>query len=125
MGILPAWQVGQPCQKHPSTKSANLGSVKMKSGLPGSCERCPSRQPEIPALTKAPRRRHSVDLFPAPRIFDMIPDRTALLILSTTDPDRQACRIPPATLAATALPRMTGTALPNWRMHSVQGPENR
>ncbi len=64
----------QPCQKHPSTKTASIDFLKTKSGLPGSL-RSFIFQPEIPQHTKCALSRFSV-VFPCrDPINDMIRER--------------------------------------------------
>lgn len=68
---------GQPCQKHPSTKTANCSAGKKKSGLPIMWAGC-SRHPRTPDRTSHIRRRTSVDRLPRPRTRDISWDRCAV-----------------------------------------------
>src|SRR5690349_8792843 len=56
----------QPCQKHPSTNTANLEDLKTKSGLPNST--CRRRHPVIPCILNSAISRSSVERFPWDRI---------------------------------------------------------
>ena len=71
LGIL-AWS-GQPCQKQPSTKTANRCCRKTKSGRPG--RRWLRRQPVIECLRKISINRSSVERFPAARTRDITAER--------------------------------------------------
>jgi len=70
-------QRGQPCQKHPSTKTASRSLRKTKSGHPSN-GRC-RRQPLTPCFRKILIRLISVALFPLDRTAAMICDRFSLL----------------------------------------------
>src|SRR5438046_4056758 len=69
-------QVGQPCQKHPSTNTAILGLTNAKSGEP-KIERFRTLYPRKPAPARAPRIRRSVVLFSEPRMAAMTLDRVS------------------------------------------------
>jgi hypothetical protein len=69
-GLLPC--LGQPCQKHPSTKTASFRRGNTKSGRPVNRE--PRRHPVIPCLWKISIRRSSVPLFPELRTQDITAD---------------------------------------------------
>jgi hypothetical protein len=71
-------QCGQPCQKHPSTKTAIRSEVNKKSGLPSTSDGC-FRQPRIPKLTSVAATRISVERFPLLRILDIRSDRSSVL----------------------------------------------
>lgn len=64
--------LGQPCQKHPSTKMIRRSLGKAKSGVPGN-GRC-RRQPLMPDLRNRRASASSVDLFPRPRTRAIICD---------------------------------------------------
>lgn len=72
LGIWP--HLIQPCQKHPSTKTANFECGKKKSGLPGRSAGW-RRQWRIPLRTNAIRKQSSVVLLLLPRIDDIIRER--------------------------------------------------
>jgi hypothetical protein len=65
--------LGQPCQKQPSTKTANFNRGKTKSGLPVSVD--PRRQPTMPAERMTMMSRSSVALLPRDRMADITADR--------------------------------------------------
>lgn len=71
LGIL-AW-TAHPCQKQPSTKTANRCCRNTKSGRPGRC--CLRRQPVIEYLRKIVISRSSVERFPAARTRDITAER--------------------------------------------------
>ncbi len=71
-GMCP--QLGQPCQKQPSTKTASSASEKKKSGFPRTSFAF-KRQPPIPVLTRAYLRRFSVVALPLPRTAAIARDR--------------------------------------------------
>jgi hypothetical protein len=56
----------QPCQKHPSTKTATLFLANQKSGTPGNSWAC-NFQPRMRARTSLMRKVSSVDRFPLER----------------------------------------------------------
>ena len=64
---------GQPCQKHPSTKSASRTFPKAKSGFPNRAAW--RRQPTILLRRKIETKASSVALLPRPRTRDMISER--------------------------------------------------
>lgn len=66
-------QRGQACQKHPSTKIANLSAGNAKSGFPG-IGKC-RRQPFKPSSFRRPRTTFSVLRFPLLLIAAMFLDR--------------------------------------------------
>lgn len=69
-----AWRgTGQPCQKQPSTNTANLIFGKTKSGFPYIGKFL--RQPVILFFRKIEIRRSSVLAFPLPRIFAITSER--------------------------------------------------
>ena len=72
---------GQPCQKHPSTKTQTRSPGKTKSGLPETGKQ--RRHPLIPALLNRLISRSSVERFPLDRTFDMMRERVSLVTLST------------------------------------------
>jgi hypothetical protein len=72
--------VGQPCQKQPSTKTANRSGRNTKSGLPNVFLFL--RQPVIPSARKIEINLISVDLFFFDRIEAIIRDRFFLENLS-------------------------------------------
>lgn len=65
--------LGQPCQKHPSTKSAIFYFGKTKSGFPS--KGWFRRQPDIWKTRKIPIINNSVSLFPFPGIRDITSER--------------------------------------------------
>ena len=71
---------GQPCQKHPSTKSAIFALRNTKSGLPGN--RSPLRQPVIRVLRSISTIFSSVDRLPFPRTFDIRMERSSIVSVS-------------------------------------------
>jgi hypothetical protein len=73
---------GHPCQKQPSTKTANLFFRKTKSGLPGSLA-C-RLQPMIPLARNNRTSASSVRSLPRPRIRDMTSERFSLVKTSAT-----------------------------------------
>src|ERR1700674_5806144 len=64
---------GQPCQKHPSTKTATRFFGKTKSGRPIIAE--PRLHPDIFAALNNAMRRSSVDALPRDRILDIFKER--------------------------------------------------
>jgi hypothetical protein len=68
--------LGQPCQKHPSTKTATFCLRNAKSGFPGK-ERC-LLQPVVLLLRSNNSRASSVCLFPLLRMSDIILERCDL-----------------------------------------------
>ena len=68
---------GQPCQKQPSTKTANLILENTKSGFPNTGQF--RRHPDILYARKSLDKAISVSLLPLPRIRDMTSDRLALV----------------------------------------------
>jgi len=64
---------GQPCQKHPSTKTASFLLGNTKSGRPGNLE--PRRHPIIRCIRKIAISLSSVSRFPDPRIVAITSDR--------------------------------------------------
>ena len=73
LGVWP--HLGQPCQKHPSTKTTSRTLGNKKSGFPESPFGCIC-QPLTPSRTSANRKRFSVVLFPFPRTADIARERT-------------------------------------------------
>lgn len=75
-------QRGHPCQKQPSTKTANCASVKRKSGCPGNLLFRPCFHPRTPLAASIARSRSSVDVLPCDRLSLITRDRDALSMLS-------------------------------------------
>ena len=67
----------QPCQKHPSTKTATRSSANQKSGTPGTSRGC-RLHPRIPDLISAILTRTSVERFPFDRTFAISRLRSSL-----------------------------------------------
>jgi hypothetical protein len=76
--------LAHPCQKHPSTKMRRRFRRKTKSGLPGRSDGLTSH-PQTPALTSAPRNRHSVERLPWERTRPMTLERTSLETVSNSN----------------------------------------
>ncbi len=114
---------GQPCQKHPSTKTTIFDFGKTKSGFP--CNTTPRRQPTMPFARNKAIIRISVERFPRPRTRDIRSDLSLGVRVSATNDfhSTKSC-FPSAipTLFNTTSPSATGTAFPICRMFSVQLP---
>lgn len=78
----------QPCQKHPSTKTARRLSGKTKSGRPDSAGLDPIVQPRTPKRTSNARSRSSVLLVPLPLLRLMTRERVARSNRSTIRGDQ-------------------------------------
>jgi hypothetical protein len=72
----------QPCQKHPSRKTANLLRGKTTSGRPSASRSCPIFQPRTPARTRRNRNLLSVLRVPLDLLRLMTRERAALSRLS-------------------------------------------
>lgn len=83
-GIGECLGFGQPCQKHPSTKTITRSRRNTKSGLPNRTT--PRRQPVIRWARSSLIRRSSVSLFPRDRISDMTALRLVLVKTSVIGP---------------------------------------
>ena len=73
-------QLGQPCQKHPSTKTTTLAFENTKSGLPQRA--IPRRQPVRCHFLNSLIRQVSVVRFPRDRIRDILYERWAFVCTS-------------------------------------------